>query len=130
MQDKQLDSFIALGKALTRLQEALAENPEKNSLAIDATIQRFEFCIELFWKVLKKFLQEEGSQAKSPKEALQEAFQLEWIHDEQLWLTMLADRNSTSQTYNEELALKIYSHLHNYYQKMNEVYQNLNKKNP
>jgi nucleotidyltransferase substrate binding protein (TIGR01987 family) len=110
MKDKQLDSFIALGKALTQLQEALAENPEKNSLAIDATIQ--------------------GSQAKSPKEALQEAFQLEWIHDEQLWLTMLADRNSTSLTYNEELALKIYSHIHNYYQKMNEVYQNLNKKNP
>ena len=38
------DSFIALKKACYRLAEALAENYEENHLAIDATIQRFEFC--------------------------------------------------------------------------------------
>ena len=76
---KQTDSFKALGKALDRLSEALQESPKTNKLAIDGTIQRFEFSIELFWKVLKKFLANEGYEVKSPKQALQEAYQMEWI---------------------------------------------------
>jgi len=36
-----------LGRALERLREALSE-PATNPLAIDGTIQRFEFTIELF----------------------------------------------------------------------------------
>jgi hypothetical protein len=43
----------SLGKALDRLEEAL-EQPLENALAVDATIQRFEFTIELFWKALKR----------------------------------------------------------------------------
>lgn len=119
---KKTDSFQALGKALKRLEEALGESPETNILAIDGTIQRFEFCIELFWKVLKKFLSKEGYDVKSPKQALQEAYQMEWIHDESLWLQMLEDRNETSHTYNDDTANRIYSHISQYYKKMQEVY--------
>ena len=122
------DSFQALGQALERLGEALKENPEENSLAIDASIQRFEFCIELFWKVLKKFLAEEGKIAKTPKQALQEAYQIDWIDNEELWLEMLKDRNETSHTYNEDLAKAIYSHIASYYKQMKEVYEMLKSK--
>ena len=38
--------LLALGRALDRLGEAL-DQPEDNPLAIDGTIQRFEFAIEL-----------------------------------------------------------------------------------
>ncbi len=125
---QQSDSFNALGKALDRLKEALQESPETNVLAIDGTIQRFEFSIELFWKVLKKFLAEEGYEVKSPKQALQEAYQMEWIHDEALWIQMLEDRNETSHTYDDALATKIYSHIGEYYSKMQEVYEILKTK--
>ncbi len=128
MDIKQTDSFKALGKALERLKEALKESPETNVLAIDGTIQRFEFSIELFWKVLKKFLAQEGYEVKSPKQALQEAYQMEWIHDEALWLRMLDDRNETSHTYDDALANKIYSHISDYYSKMQEVYEILKGK--
>lgn len=124
---RQTDSFKALEKALVRLKEALEENPETNKLAIDGTIQRFEFSLELFWKVMKKFLELEGLSVKSPKQILQEAFNLEWIHDEELWLNMLNDRNETSHSYNEEIAKRIYSHISSYYKKMSEVYSFLLK---
>ncbi len=45
----------ALGKALQRLDESLAYDLAQ-PLVVDACIQRFEFCIELTWKTLKKCL--------------------------------------------------------------------------
>ena len=34
-----------------------------------------------------------------------------WLTDEEAWLVMLADRNLTSHTYDEELAQAVYSRL-------------------
>ncbi len=44
---KNIQSLKNLKSALERLQEALQE-PEINPLAVDGTLQRFEFVIELF----------------------------------------------------------------------------------
>lgn len=46
---KNNQSLHNLGSAIERLQEALQE-PLTNNLALDGTIQRFEFVFELFWK--------------------------------------------------------------------------------
>jgi nucleotidyltransferase substrate binding protein (TIGR01987 family) len=111
MKTETHDAMSYFSKALLRFSEALAED-ESNPLAIDGSIQRFEFCFELGWKLLKKMLLDiEGIDALSPKKSLQFAFQLEWIDDEQAWLSMLNDRNLTSHTYREEYAREIYSHL-------------------
>jgi hypothetical protein len=45
-------SLAQLGKALERLGQVLTEPPD-NPLLVDATIQRFEFTIELFWKTFR-----------------------------------------------------------------------------
>jgi nucleotidyltransferase substrate binding protein (TIGR01987 family) len=42
---------------------------------------------------------------------LQQAYVAQYIRDEKIWLGMLADRNETSHTYNEQLAYKIYVHI-------------------
>jgi nucleotidyltransferase substrate binding protein (TIGR01987 family) len=42
---------------------------------------------------------------------LREAFAMAWLADEEAWLAMLADRNLTSHTYDEELAQAVYSRL-------------------
>ncbi|MCA0972218.1 nucleotidyltransferase substrate binding protein [Halobacillus litoralis] len=107
-------SLENLERALDRLDEALQED-DTNSLIVDATIQRFEFTIELFWKALKRALFEEGIEAKTPKEALREAYQAGWLNDEKAWLQMLKDRNETSRTYDEEKALEIVGHIKWYY---------------
>ena len=45
----------ALGKTLQRFDESL-QYDESQPPVIDASIQRFEFCIELTWKTLKACL--------------------------------------------------------------------------
>ena len=113
-----------LARALTRLREAVEEPPE-NPLAIDGTIQRFEFTIELFWKALKRMLAEEGISVATPKEALRAAYKAYWIRDEALWLVMLDDRNRTSHTYKRDLAEEIYAHVKTYLPEMERVYRDL-----
>ena len=120
-----IDSYQALGNAITRLEEVIILPVDEGKIHIDASIQRFEFCIELFWKVLKKRLREEGIQSTTPKQTLQKAFAVGWIDDDQLWINMLNDRNETSHTYDEFLAKEIYERIKSYAPKLREVYGSL-----
>lgn len=71
-------------RTVDRLGEALALCAG-NPLGIDASIQRFEFCIELAWKTLRGILlRDHGIEVASPKPALQEAFRVGLIDDETL----------------------------------------------
>ena len=117
----------ALENALTRLNESLQFDLSQ-PLVVDACIQRFEFCIELTWKTLKKSLAIEGIEANTPRECIQQAYSIHWINDESAWLSMLKDRNLTSHTYKEDLALEIYHRLPLHYQAMTDLYQLLNRR--
>jgi len=109
------DSIKFLASALQRLDEVLQEDISIHNSFVDATIQRFEFSIELFWKALKKKLfYGYGIDAQSPKTVLQQAYINKLISDEKIWLDMLKDRNLTSHTYNQELALEIYYRIQKY----------------
>jgi nucleotidyltransferase substrate binding protein (TIGR01987 family) len=119
---KQL--FDDLGRSLDRLAEALrvaADEP----LAIDGTIQRFEFTFELFWKMVRRLLARQGVEANSPNAVLQQAYRLGWLDDEQRWLKLLEDRNLTSQTYREDLAREIYGRIPAHHAAMREAVQKL-----
>ncbi len=117
----------ALEKALTRLNESLQFDLSQ-PLVVDACIQRFEFCIELTWKTLKRCLAIEGIEANTPRECIQQAYSIHWINDESAWLSMLKDRNLTSHTYKEDLALEIYHRLPLHYQAMADLYQLLSRR--
>ena len=43
----------------------------------------------------------------SPKTVLREALASDLIKDDELWLAMLSDRNSTAHIYSEQLAIEI-----------------------
>lgn len=123
MSDTDLANFT---QALTRLQEALSETAS-NPLAVDATIQRFEFTFELAWKSMKHtLLHQEGIEAASPRQALQKAYALAWISDEALWLNMLHDRNLSSHTYRASLAQEIYQRIFDYAPELKALNQFLN----
>ncbi|MBI1877406.1 MAG: nucleotidyltransferase substrate binding protein [Chloroflexi bacterium] len=122
MNEKPSQSLTNLETALERLAEALQE-PIENKLAIDGTIQRFEFVIELYWKTLKRLLAWQGIQTQTPREALQRAYQAGWLADETAWLQMLRDRNQTSHLYNEAMARQIYEHIKQYFPEMERTYQ-------
>jgi nucleotidyltransferase substrate binding protein (TIGR01987 family) len=114
-------TFKNLGKALDRLGEALHE-PVRNKLAVDGTIQRFEFAIELFWKTMKRLLAEEGVETSTPRETLKKAFEAGWLMDQLAWLQMLKDRNETSHVYDKSVAKSIYKRIKKYFPEMTQVY--------
>jgi nucleotidyltransferase substrate binding protein (TIGR01987 family) len=90
-------------KAVTALGRALAL-PE-DDITRDASIQRFEFCVELAWKVSKKVL---GTDSTAPKQVIREMGQALLIDDVRLWLEAIDQRNLSSHTYNEQLAREVY----------------------
>lgn len=115
-------SFANLERALGRLNETRTLDRDANPLLIDGTIQRFEFTIELFWKTLKRLLEYEGIEGATPREALKQAYAAKWLHDEQLWLDMLRDRNRTSHVYDEEAAGEIFENIQRYLPELNRAF--------
>jgi nucleotidyltransferase substrate binding protein (TIGR01987 family) len=96
-----------LKQAYKRLQEALDISLDE-PLALDGTIQRFEFTFEITWKTLRAYLEDQGIHCYSPKDCLKEAFKMGWIANEEKWLSLLQARNMTSHVYNEDMAMDIY----------------------
>ena len=111
---KVFDSLQKFESAIKRLDEALTED-SSNPLAIDGTIQRFEFVFELMWKALKRALEGEGMICQTARETLKTAYQIDWIGPEELWLQMLDDRNMTSHTYDQPTANQIYTNIQTYH---------------
>ena len=73
-----------------------------------ATIQRFEFCFELAWKLMKVVLEYEGSEVNSPRSTIREAWKQGLIADAEAWLDMMEKRNLSAHTYDEHSAWGIY----------------------
>lgn len=113
MPEIEQEAVDYLAKALDRFDEALAV-PLTNPLAIDGTIQRFEFSFELTWKAIKIVAFYFGSDHRSPRDALKAAYGFGWIDDEAIWLEMLKDRNLCSHTYREDIANSVYRKLPTY----------------
>lgn len=94
----------------------------KDELDRDGVIQRFEFTFELLWKALKIYLENQGIIVKTPRDSFAEAFRINIISDEKIFLDMLEDRNNTSHIYDEETAKKIFNRIReNYKLKIKEV---------
>jgi nucleotidyltransferase substrate binding protein (TIGR01987 family) len=91
-----------LQKAVIRLEEACAE-PESSFLR-DSVIQRFEFCWELAWKMLKLQLAYLGIEALSPRDVIRQSLQAGLIGDGEVWTEAQLHRNMTSATYEEPRA--------------------------
>ena len=114
-----------LGKALSQLEKALQE--PGNPRVRDASIQRFEFSYELCWKTLKIYLEEmHGIRAVSPRLVFKEAFALDLLENEDIFIEMIESRNTLSHTYNEDQAQSIYVKCGEYLKEMKTVLQNLN----
>ena len=90
--------FSHFSQALESLSEAVGQD-WLNELEQSGLIQRFEFTLELGWKTLKDFLEEEWFQIASPKETIRQAFQAGYIDDAQIWIDMIDLRNTFSHDY-------------------------------
>ena len=98
-------------QALARLEEALSKDPEKDSLYLDAVIQRFEFTYELCWKLQKAYLAYLGIEANNPRSVIRESLKQRLIDEvhAQTWFAMIDQRNLTTHTYHLALAKNVYT---------------------
>ena len=116
---------VSYGKSLERFAEVLKK--EKTIENRDASIQRFEFTIELAWKAIQKFLRGQEIVCRSPKECLDEAFKFGLVEDDPRWPQMLEDRNLTSHTYDEEIAEQVHGHFSQYLPVLQSLKEKLNQ---
>ncbi len=88
--------------AFSRLKEAV-DLPVLNELERNGLIQRFEFTLDLSWKVLKDYLEEKGFAFKpAPKDTFRLAQESGFIHYAQELIDGLDIRNELSHDYSGE----------------------------
>lgn len=100
---ERTDEFL---RATYQLEKAVQQ--PKDEFIRDSVIQRFEFSYELAWKMLKLKLEDEGLEARPPRQAFQESLVAGFIQDGNLWSELQKQRNLTTHTYDESLAESVY----------------------
>ncbi len=95
--------FSNFNKAVMQLTEFI-EKGNLNKFEVQGLIQCFEYTFELAWKTMKDYLEQEGYEVKSPRSAIQTAFQIQLITDGHVWIDALNKRNLMAHTYDEEVA--------------------------
>jgi len=91
--------FSNFEKFFHKLQEAIDEE-ELNELERNGLVQRFEFTLDLSWKVMKDFLAYKGFNFKpSPKDTFRQAQQSKFIDYAQQLIDGLDIRNELSHDY-------------------------------
>jgi len=99
--------FSNYQKALSQLQKFI-DKGDLSELEERGLIKAFEYTYELAWNTLKDFLEYSGqTDIYGSRDATRKAFELGMIEDGEGWMDMLASRNRTSHTYNEEVAKEI-----------------------
>lgn len=94
-------------RAMKRLRVAVNSKPDANGIYLDATINRFEFCFELAWKLMKAMLDYEGIEVSSPRGSIREGWKQSMIDSAEDWLYMLEQRNICPHAYSESIAWDI-----------------------
>lgn len=122
------DSFFDLGEALERLEETINVPEHTNPYVRDAAVLRFEFCVESFWKTLKRICISLQYDVISPREVIEKSFEINLIDSGEIWHAMLDDRNLASHVYKNSVVREIYYRIDTYYKYMKWAYDKIKEK--
>lgn len=120
--------FQNFNKTMRHLEQAIQiKNPDWLQKA--GIIQLFEMSVELAWKMLRDFLEEQGFQdVKSPKASIKKAFEIGILTKGHEWMQLLEDRHLTVYTYDETKADEVYQLIEKKYFSMLKELENTFKK--
>ncbi len=108
-------NFDSLEKAILQLEAGIfqAQQHVQDELMRDGVIQRFEYTMDLAWKMLQRFLkvelQVEEYALRSKKDIFREAARLQIIDDAESWINYYEARNETSHDYDTVKAQNVYA---------------------
>jgi nucleotidyltransferase substrate binding protein (TIGR01987 family) len=119
-----LQTLVTLKKTLNKLERGVAEDDFEEMRG--AAIQRFEYSIDMLWKFLKIYLQDQLKitlESTTPRSIIRETVNASLISvkDAELLLDCITSRNETSHTYNEDVAERVFKELPAYYEVMHKV---------
>ena len=107
---KKFDNYKSNLRVLARADKQELEN----EFIISGIIDKFFIQFELAWKVLKELLRYEGDKVAnsgSPREIIKAAYVMYDFIDEEIWISMLRERNNMTHIYDgneaKELVKKI-----------------------
>ncbi|MCC8369131.1 MAG: nucleotidyltransferase substrate binding protein [Rickettsia endosymbiont of Oxypoda opaca] len=92
------------------------------------SIQAFEFCYELSWKIMKRFCEKAGKTPYTLKEIFREAAVSGLISDPRIWFKFIEIRELAFHTYNEENVQQVIAIFDNFSDALNELLNNLKKR--
>ncbi|MFM7621459.1 MAG: HI0074 family nucleotidyltransferase substrate-binding subunit [Alphaproteobacteria bacterium] len=91
---------------------AVAEAASFDDLYRDGVIQRFEYTMDLSWKLLRRVLFQsfdvQESDLRSKKDIFREAARVSLITDAERWIGHYEARNQTSHDYNQDKADRVF----------------------
>ena len=104
----------SLQSALASLERAVDRSrqwPEDEEVR-DAVIQRFEYTIDLSWKMMQRVLKQAAvrdGDIRTKRDLFRESARLGLIDDPVVWFGFLESRNETSHTYKREVAERVHA---------------------
>ncbi|MBT4263076.1 MAG: nucleotidyltransferase [Deltaproteobacteria bacterium] len=107
-----LTSLRSALKSLDKASKRSLESPDDEEVR-DAVIQRFEYCYELSWKMLRRKLKEDAATPEdvdrmSFKELIREGAVRGFVENPEKWFEYREQRNITSHIYDEKKAKSVY----------------------
>lgn len=105
-------AFLLLRESIELKQERGLSDLEK-----EGVVQRFEYCWELAWKVIKDYLQEDGLVFSiiTPKIVIKEAVAAKFIENGEAWMSALDSRNKMSHIYSRKAFEEVISDIEDSY---------------
>lgn len=103
---KKFDNYCSNLAILSKAQNEDLEN----EFIISGIIDKFFIQFELGWKVLKELLRYEGNSIAntgSPREIIKAAYSVYEFIDEEIWISMLRERNNMTHIYDGEAAKEL-----------------------
>ncbi len=109
--------YDSLALAVSQLRDGFAEANAHldNKLMRDGVIQRFEYTMDLAWKLMQRYLkviaQVDESVLRSKKDIFREAARIKLIDDAEAWIAHYEARNETSHDYHASKANLVYARI-------------------
>ncbi len=108
--DLDISSLVA---ALASLEKAVvrSRNSPEDEEVRDAVIQRFEYTIDLSWKMMQRVMKQstvQESTIRTRRDLFRETARQGLIDEPERWFRFLEARNETSHTYKREVAVRVY----------------------
>ena len=119
---ERVENFNRSYSLFEQTRNAYVSNPTNDIYKLALT-QSFEIVFELGWKVLKDELHLKGIDVFAPRDAIKAAFSANILPNAQVWIDMLADRNSSTHEYNQEKVNKIVGEISStYFEELTNFY--------